>query len=173
MIKLTNQEIYEIQNFVEKSEVNFYSTRNQFDVNKKKNDIKIGKCGEYIVYKYFNKKYPTITKPDFNIYEKYDKSWDYDLKTDKYNIHVKSQDYSSSKLFGISWIFEKSDKHIFQNYGDNDWVCFVLVNINNYTGKILKLVKIKTLHEKNLFKSPKLNKLKTKLAVYFSDLKLI
>jgi len=154
--------------FSEEVDTSFYSKRNQFDNTKRKADTKIGKLGELAVYYHFKDK--NISYPDFKIYSAKEKSWDYDLKTKNENIHVKSQETLQGAKYGISWIFQLEDKHI-KNYNDNDYVAFVSVNLLNKSAEIKSIMSVKSLHEKQLFKKPILNKLNSKSAVYFEDLK--
>lgn len=148
----------------------FYSKRNQFDANKRKLDTKIGKLGELVVYNTLIKTTSDISYPDFKIYDAKSKSWDFDLKSSSMNIHVKTQEVLQSSKYGESWIFQNEDKKIFKTYSENDFVAFVLVDILNKNGQIRKLVKLKDLHDKNLFKKPKLIHLSSKSAVYYEDL---
>lgn len=46
--------------------------------------------------------------PDFTIYEKKKKSFDADMKTDSFDVHVKTQDKASGEKYGISWVFQYS-----------------------------------------------------------------
>jgi len=170
-IKFSSKDLDECKQFSEILDTSFYENRNQFDDNKRRIDTVIGKAGELAVYYYLKETYPDITYPDFMIYSAKQKSWDYDLKSSNINIHVKSQNYLQGSNFGVSWIFQNEDKHIFKNYKDNDYVAFVTVNLLEKHGTIKKILPVKLLHEQGLFKKPVLAKLTSKSAIYYDDIK--
>ena len=170
-IIFTQDEINICKEFSEKVNTSFYANRNQFDNVKRMADANIGKLAEFAVYNSLIEKYPTLTLPDCNIYKPREKSWDYDLKSNEWNAHIKSQEVLQGSKYGISWIFENTDKHVFINYKPNDYVVFVSVNFMQKTAEIKSIVKVSTLHELQLFKKPVLAKLITKSAVYYDDLK--
>lgn len=170
-IKLSKKDLDECRQFSDMIDASFYENRNQFDDNKRKIDIVIGKAGELIAYYYLKKTYPEITYPDFMIYSTNKKSWDYDLKTSSINLHVKSQSFLQENNFSSSWIFQNEDKHIFKKYKDNDFVIFVSINLMESHGIIKKILPVKLLHEKELFKKPILANLISKSAIYYDDIK--
>jgi hypothetical protein len=172
MFNFSSEDIKKCKEFSENVDTSFYSSRNQWDENKRKADSYIGKLGELLIYNYLKPKYPEISYPDFNIYKPREKSWDYDLKHPFFNLHVKSQESIQSAKYGVSWIFQNTDKHIFKEYSDKDYVGFVGINILNKSGEIKAIVQLKLLHENLLFKLPILEKLQkaNKLAVYYKDL---
>lgn len=157
-----------------------YAQRKQYNSSKIQKDIRVGKIGEVAVYNFLSEKYPDITYPDFNIYDKKDKSWDADLKIPNTNISVavKSQDAESSIAYGDSWVFQfnmgKSydcDSAIFKEEDDDHYVSFVSLNTPKKTGEIRAIVKVSWLHKKNMFKPMKLKHLQgNKVAVYLEDL---
>jgi hypothetical protein len=165
------EDIKKCTEFSELVDTSLYAQRNQWDADKRKADSKIGKLGELAVYYSLKDKYPTITYPDFKIYKPREKSWDFDLKHEKFNLHVKTQESLQAAKFGESWIFQNEDKHIFKNYNDNDYVVFVGVNMFQKHGIIKQILPVKLLHEMQLFKKPVLAKLISKSAVYFEDIK--
>ena len=161
------------------SSLDKYSRRNQFDVEKIKQDIKVGRIGEEIVYQELKKHFPEISGPDYNVYEAIDKSWDPDLKDPNSNIKfaVKTQDIRSDIEFGTSWVFQYNknknfdcDKEIFKEK-NNSFVCFVSLNSPKRFGMIRSIVRTSWIHDNNLFKDMKLSKLiGNKMAVYYDDL---
>lgn len=90
---------------------------------------------------------------------------------------VKGQDISSNLFFGESWVFQYNkgrdfdcDKEIFKETNDN-YVSFVSLNIPRRLAEIKAVVKVKWLHENNMFKEMQQDYLKSnKVAVYFEDL---
>jgi len=159
-----------------------YARRNQYNVKKIEKDIKVGKIGEECVYNYLVEKFPTLTKPDHNIYSKENKSWDTDLKDldSDIRISVKTQDIEASYSWGESWVFQGNfnskvktdyDKEVFENKNPNHYVAFVLLNVPKRVAIIKAIVKIDWLHENDLFKLMQKQSLQgNKSAVYFEDL---
>jgi len=157
-----------------------YARRNQFDVEKIVKDIRNGKIGEEGVYSLMLDKFPKLSTPDHNIYDKKNKSWDPDLKDEESNIRiaVKSQDFESAITFGESWVFQfgnggkyDCDTGVFKDIDDNHYVAFVALNTPKRCGEIKALVKISWLHDKKLFKEMQKQSLRgNKVAVYFEDL---
>lgn len=174
----SEEEFSKCTEFANKIDTSFYSRRNQFDNDKRKKDQLIGKLGEIISFNYLNNKIKDLSYPDFNIYDKKQKSWDFDLKANGFNIHVKSQDIVQSKRYGESWIFQAGgkykgyDKEIFDKISPNQFICFCVIDLENKSGVIKSIVKLEYLHDNKLFKLPKLPKLQemNKMAVYFNDI---
>lgn len=143
--------------------------------------IKTGKSGEICVHEIVSKTYPNLSEPDFNIYiNKKDKSWNPDLNDPitGFTLGVKSQEQEQALLYNESWVFQFNagkkfdcDKEIFgEDIDDNRYVAFVLVNTPKKTAQIRAIVKVKWLHEKNLFQPmalKKFNATSNKLAVYY------
>lgn len=157
-----------------------YARRNQFNAEKIIKDIMGGKIGEEIVYQSISEVYPDLTKPDYNIYDKKNKSWNPDLKDDvsEIRVGVKSQNIDSRIAYGESWVFQYGfggkydcDTGVFKSKNDKYYISFVALNIPKRTAEIRGIVKIQWLHDEKLFKPMKLVKLQgNKVAVYFSDL---
>lgn len=157
-----------------------YARRNQFDGEKIIKDIRNGKVGEEMVYQKISSLYPELSKPDYQIYNKKDKSWDPDLKDIQSNLRlaVKSQDIESAINFGESWVFQfgnggkyDCDTGVFKTTDTNHYVAFVSLNVPKRQGIIKALVKVQWLHDKKLFKEMKKQSLRgNKVAVYYEDL---
>lgn len=172
IIKFTSQDITKCQEFAGKIDTGFYSTRGQFNNEKRIKDQIVGKLAEIVVFSYFKDKGIETTPPDFNIYNKSKKSWDHDISNKDLNLHIKSQSIEQSKKYGTSFVFEKTDKKIFKDYSDKDYVCFVSIDLPNKTAEIKSILKLEDLHKHNLFKPMKLAHLTTKAAVYFDDVEV-
>lgn len=178
-------EIYEKCTIFGKSSVTSsadkYAKRNQFDVEKIVKDIRNGKIAEELTRQVCLEQLPNLSEPDYNIYDKGNKSWDPDLKDLPLDIRVavKSQDIESDINFGRSWVFQYGnggkydcDSGVFGK-GDNSnhYVSFVSLNTPKRQGFIRALVKVSWLHDKKLFKEMKKQSLRgNKLAVYYEDL---
>jgi hypothetical protein len=157
-----------------------YARRNQTDVDKIIQDIRVGKIGEEIVYNHLISKIPNLSKPDYNIYDKFNKSWDSDLKDgdSSIKIGVKSQNIFSANLYGVSWVFQFNnnknfdcDKEVFKEESDNNFIAFVSLNIPKRNAEVRGIVKTQFLHDNKLFKDMKKEQLKgNKVAVYWEDL---
>jgi hypothetical protein len=173
------EDIKKCTEFSELVDTSLYAQRNQWDADKRKADSKIGKLGELAVYYSLKDKYPTITYPDFKIYKPREKSWDFDLKHEKFNLHVKTQESLQAAKFGESWIFQYGngknrhyDREIFDRTTPNQYVAFVKVNMMKNEGEVRAIVSLDMLHDNNLFALPMLEKLQfaNKKAVYYKDL---
>ncbi len=174
--------IIKCQEFAEKSvnsSLDKYAKRNQFNPDKITQDIKIGKIGEELVYQSLLDKFPKLSSPDYNIYDKKDKNWDSDLKdADSHvKIGVKSQNINSLIEYGESWVFQfgdgkyDCDSGIFKENDLKHFVAFASLNVPKRFGEIRAIVKVSWLHEKKLFKEMQRENLRSnKKAVYYSDL---
>lgn len=171
IIKFSPADIKKCQDFANSIDTSFYATRNQFNADKRVRDNIIGKLGEIAVFNYFKEKNVELTEPDFKIYSRNKKSWDYDLKGKDLNLHVKSQSVEQGQRYSVSFVFENTDKHIFKEYSENDYVCFISVDLNKKEAEIRAITKLQDLHDKKLFGKPKLAYLTTKAVVYFDTLK--
>lgn len=157
-----------------------YARRGQMNVSKIRNDIRNGKIGEEGAWIKVSELYPNLSRPDYLIYDKKEKSWDPDLKDIESGIRVavKSQDINSALDFGESWVFQyrpnknyDCDNGIFECVDDEHYVAFVSLNVPKRFGTIKAIVKVKWLLENNLFKNMKKASLQNnKLAVYYEDL---
>lgn len=140
-----------------------YASRNQFDVDKIKNDIYLGKVAEYAVYNHYYQNFGKISKPDVKVYRGKDKSYDADLKTKKSLVHVKS--YFSKSSYPPSWVFQKSDPLV-HSPKENDVIILCIVD---ETGKGKGYVgDATTLQE--YYKPLRKASLDSKTAIYLNDL---
>lgn len=142
--------------------------------------IKTGKSGEVCVHEMIAKDHPNLSAPDFNIYEKKNKSWSPDLQdaVDGFRLGVKSQEMESALQYYESWVFQFNDGKKFdcdteifgKDIDPNHYVTFVLVNTPKKVAQIRAIVKVQWLHDKKLFQPMALQKFNTtnnKLAVYY------
>lgn len=180
-VLLTEEEVEKCRSFASRMDTSYYAKRNQFDQGKKFKDQVIGKLGEIGVYKLLSKSHSEITYPDFEIYESSKKSWDFDMKSSSFNLHVKSQNMEDLNRNSISntasWIFQYGDgkkdcdKEIFNKLSPNQYVAFVIVDVYNLIADIKAIVSLDFLHDNNLFSFPNKESLKnTKKAVYYRNL---
>ena len=105
-----------------------------------------------------------ISSPDLNIYNSRNKSFDCDLKSTKYNFHIKTQTKETAKLFEESWLFQKNDPLVIKP-NDNDFFIGTQYDENESEVKILLSKKVKDLK----YDSPKLKKLFNKACVYLKN----
>lgn len=171
-IEFSDKDIEKCHKFATSIDTRFYASRAQFNNEKRIKDQIVGKLSELVAYRFLDSKGIKTSEPDFKIYEKKDKSWDFDMKSKEYNFHVKGQNIEQGRRYGVSWIFQDGDKHIFKEYSDKDYVCFVSIDLEKKIGEIRGVVSIPELHKRKLFKMPKLEYLKTKRAVYMADLSI-
>lgn len=173
IINFTQSDLDVCSKFANSINTDHYQTRHQFNKVKRTKDQLVGKLAEFAVYRYFGQHDIQLSEPDLQIYDKSRKSWDFDLKGQGINVHVKSQSIEQAAKYGCSFIFENSDRHIFKDVGSDDYVCFVSVDLAKQTGEVKAVIKLQDLHSERLFKRPKLEYLTTKSAVYFDDLNTI
>lgn len=178
IINIEKKWISDATDFAEKSistNINKYISRNQPNIKKGMNDNRVGKIGEEVVYNYLVKIMPEITKPDYIVYKVKNKSWEKDLRDIATNVKigVKTQTKQSAERYGQSWVFQNEDKGINGNdkIDIENYIAFVLIDLDNKVGMIQGIVKVPWLHEKELFKPMKLAYLQNnKKAVYYDDL---
>jgi len=171
LIKLSAADYKKCSDFANSVDTSFYANRKQFNEEKRIKDSIIGKIGEIATYKALKDKFPDLSLPDYAIYNKNQKSWSHDLIASNLNLHVKSQDVEQGKKYGESWVFQKEDKHIFKEYGQNDYVSFVSVDLKTRECFVRQILPVSLLHEQNLFKPMKLLHLASKVAIYYDDIK--
>ena len=175
----SKEEIDKCKTFSENVDTSFYARRSQHNEEKRKKDALIGKLGEIAVYNILKNKITNLNYPDLNIYSASKKSWDFDIKGDNVNLHVKTQDIEQGEKYGVSWIFQYGngknshyDKEIFDNLTPNQYVAFVSLSLQENFAIIRTIVKLDFLHENKLFGLPKLEHLQkaNKKAVYLKDI---
>ncbi len=152
------------------SNKDLYSYRGESNVMKMKEDNIYGKLGEIAAYKYMKKRGFDVNKPDFEIYERVNKSYGADLITKcGKNIHVKSQGFKSMMRYGASWLLQKNDK-ITRNPTEDDYILMVSINANE--ADVLGVVRVLDLIDNELFEEPKVARYaRTKKALYFDSIK--
>ena len=92
------------------SNLDCYAKRKQFNYEKIKQDIFIGKLAEWgVFFIYLKRGRVNIAPPDMNIYSKNKKSFDPDMKWGLFNLHIKAQTGESANRYGDSWIFQSKD----------------------------------------------------------------
>lgn len=179
-----NQELFDkCKQFAEQSldsSVDQYAHRGQDPAKHYRMIIQLtnGKLGEELDYHTFLPYFPNLTQPDYQIYSKQDKSWDPDLVDATANIRlaVKTKDKRDADQWGPSWIFEKTDRKIFgakldnQNLDPYQYVCLNVVDPIAKQGRVLACVKLRWLHDNNLFEKPDRDYLGTKLTVRFDTM---
>jgi len=172
-IELSNYYFEKCAKFAEEvleSNKDLYSYRGEKNIHKMKEDNIYGKLGEVAAYKYMKKRGFDVNKPDFEIYERINKSFAADLVTScGKNIHVKSQGFKSMMRYGASWLLQKSDK-IVKNPTENDYI--LMVCIEGGKANILGVVKALDLVDNKLLEEPRVSRYAhTKKALYFNSIK--
>lgn len=138
----------------------------QTDVKKQILDSLVGKAAEFATYVYLQPLYPSLSEPDVAIYKGSKKSWKHDLSTDTFDISVKGQDIRQGKRYGISWVFEKTDKGLIETGRPVRFV-FVTVDVEHKNADIKAILPLSAL-KFDLLKLDYLNR--TKKAVYFEQM---
>lgn len=142
------------------SNLDEYSRRGQNNPDKIKLDIAQGKAAEFaVMYYLIEEGHGKVSIPDMTLHRK--KSFDPDLTTSRYNIHVKSQSQDSYSKYGQSFLFQKKDPLV-KNPKENDRIATVLCS-GLYIFHITKLLNPLQLN----WQEPRVVKLRdTKVAIY-------
>lgn len=147
-----------------------YKQRGEQNSSKIIDDLVIGLLGEYAVYEFFKSIGVPCTKPDLEIYGVDKKSYKADLTTDKNNIHVKSQSFSSLKRYGSSWIFQTYDP-LLRTEDPSEMLALVSVNLDKNEANILGFVRAVDISKANLWEECRVfSYRKTKKAIYLKSL---
>ena len=147
--------------------------RNQFNEKAMIHQTTTGKIAEWAVTLFFTDKPCTISDPDMEIYSKYQKSFDADLKIDGFDLHVKSQSTESAKRFGTSWMFQYAGRggghrDPLLTY-DNGLVAFCVVDFKEKAVRLEGICEFGVIREK--LREPVKESLKnTKRCIYLEDL---
>ena len=147
-----------------------YAYRGEARLHKMREDIIIGKLGEVAAYKYLKARGFKVNKPDFTIYDRFNKSFAADLITDCGKcVHVKAQGFDSMMRYGASWLLQKSDS-LTKRPSEDDHI--LMVSIKGNEANILGVVRALDLQSFGLFEEPKVFRYaKTKKAIYFDSIK--
>lgn len=136
-----------------------YARRNQHSIAKIRDDIYRGKVAEYMVYDFLIFKGNETSLPDIEIYEAKRKSFDADLVSNGYNVHVKS--HTRNPNYPVSWVFQKSDK---LTQGSDDFLALVVMdedfNAKMHLGQAKHFV----------FRPPVNESLRSKACIYADDI---
>ena len=147
-VKLTKAERKRVEDFADKriGDSALYQKRGGF----KRVDIISGALAEIAVYKFLRSKGIKVSKPDFGIYKKGEKSYDADLTYKDKKFHVKGQTYDSVKLYGESWLMQRRDKLVKEPVLNNYLVPCV-VDVSGNEVYILGFPSFYALHDSNCF----------------------
>lgn len=145
-----------------------YDDANQTNLEKIKTDHAVSKIGEEAVRNAFEQLGLPVMGPDYEIYERINKSWDADLKVAGVDVAVKTQTHSAALRFGLSWTFADGQYRRDPILNQPDaWVAFVLYNQRYLICTVYPPVRIRDLE----FGEPKLERLKaSKKVVYVESL---
>jgi len=175
IIKLTEEEYDTCSKFageVVETNKDCYARRNQENVPKIIDDIKVGKLAEVACKKLLVARGMTITTDvDFAIYGKKKKSFSSDLVatsgSKEWLFHVKCMKEGTASRFGLSWSFQVQDSIVFDP-SENDYL--MLCQLNDYFSVDVKTVTLAR-NVVDCWKDPKLTKLHgIKKVLYWSDL---
>ena len=172
-IKLSNYYYDKCANFADEqleTSKDLYAYRGEHRTKKIREDIIVGKLGEVAAYKYLKARGYDVNKPDFSIYEQFNKSFAADLVTNcGKGIHVKSQGFDSMMRYGASWLLQKRDKLVCKPT-DSDFI--LMVSIKGLEANILGIVSADDLTTNGLYDEPRVHRYaRTKVALYFDAIK--
>lgn len=151
-----------------------YRRRNQSNPERIVAQIIDGKLGELFAYHYLKKQGFESTMPDFEIYTARQKSFDADLYSHKTAIHVKSQNITSAKRYGSSWVFQAGgigfgNRDPCLDNSQDEWCIFVTVDHESKSATVLGPYNINDVRPH--MKDPKLSHLKgIKKCIYQKDI---
>ncbi len=177
-IRLTKLDIEKCEAFAEASvdsSLEHYKKRRQGNRDKIIQDIICGKSGEIAAYKMMASKGLSCTKPDFEIYSGRKKSFDSDLSSGKFKLHLKSQTQESADKYGQSYILQwggRGHGHVdklFKHRTKEDFLIPTLVDGRDVT--IYGIINIDQIFLQGWVKEPRLDWFKDfKRAIYLEDL---
>ena len=157
MTRFSDEDWTKILEFASKIDTDHYAVRNgQTNAQKRTIDQMVGKAAEFGAYYTLKDRCPDLPAPDCAIYNTPQKSWKVDLGS----IGVKGQDVRQAKKYGLSWVFERTDR------GKPAYVVFVAVDVEDKSYRVVKVAK----YEDIKFSEMKIQYLrKTKIAVYAAE----
>jgi len=169
-IKLNDRQKARCVAFAEarKGDKALYEKRGAFKIE----DLIAGAMGEIAVWKYLRARgFSDVTKPDFTIYDKKDKSYDADIMANGKHIHVKSQTRESERRYGPSWIMQRHDPCL-KKIQYNHYMVPCVVDIGSNTVEIFGAIGLKQIIEGGHIGELKVPWMrKTKVAIYMETLK--
>jgi hypothetical protein len=141
----------------------YYASRGQKNLEKIKNDILVGKLGEWAAYQLLKEQGIEVGEPDLAIYKGGAKSHSADLEGSGHKFSVKTQTLKSVELYGMSWLMEKKALSKFE--GHKVVLCLQLADDTILIQNIVKFEDMMAVQ-----KEPKLTYLTSKAAFYYQDL---
>jgi hypothetical protein len=171
IINLTKKDREQAEAFADKrcGDSALYKQRGAF----KREDIVVGALSEIAVYKLLREAGRDVSKPDFAIYETRKKSYEADLCDSQRHFHVKGQGRVSAKRYGISWLFQKSDK-IVKEPVLNHYIVPTNVDLDSNEVTVYGIISTTAIHSHKCWGECKLDWLnKTKCALYLKDLEIL
>lgn len=133
-----------------------------------KSDIITGAMAEFAVYNYLKSKGIEVTAPDLSIHSEREKSYAADLHSNVGDFHVKSQTAESANRYGLSWLFQDSDR-LLTLPSERAYLVFCMVDGDEV--EIKAIVHNIDIVESDVVSRPKIGKYAvTKKAIYHKDL---
>lgn len=139
----------------------------------KRDDILTGALAELAAYKLLRSYGFKISRPDFKIYERGQKSFDADLQSETKKFHVKGQTKKSAKIYGNSWLMQRSDPLV-KGAQLNNYIIPTEVCLETNTVKIFGITSFTALHNFGCFGDCKLERFnRTKTAIYLESINFL
>jgi hypothetical protein len=162
-IKLSDEDYHKCRKFAEDCDIRskkdyvYGVMRNQPYAEKRIRDHTNGKMCELAAHRIFERHGLKTSEPSFEVLKK--PTWDCDLESDDYRIHVKGQSHESVSKYGKSWTFQVGNKYgsygkdpIYAGpYDDKDLVAFCSIGVDMRTVTVDALVPVPDLHKNKLF----------------------
>lgn len=170
-VEIKKELLYACENFCKRrvqDSKNLYRLRGELRERKIYEDLRTGALAEWAAYFLMKDYLPGLTEPDMTIHEKRRKSYAPDLVSDEYDFHIKGQSFLSSERYGMSSLFQQSDK-LLLSPTDRDVLVMCVVEKTYVDIKFLG--KIKDVLEAKCVGVPKIQRYGvTKYAIYLDDL---
>lgn len=170
-IKLTDKQMISCVEFSElrytdKGASGNYNKRGGF----KFEDIVVGAMAEIAVYRLLKKQGFAVKKPDFTLHDASKRSYDADLCDGTRHFHVKGQSLKSAKLYGDSWIMQRTDP-LLNTAPLHNYLVPCTVDLDTRVVKIHGIIPFRSLVDKNLIGECRLEWFrKTKVAIYLDQI---
>lgn len=167
-IKITDKERQKVEEFADArlGSAEHYRGRGGF----KRADLIAGALGEIAAYKVLKRAGHELAKPDFEIYEKGQKSYDADLRIMRKKFHVKTQTKESAERYGKSWLMQRYDP-IFNGSGYNEYLVCCVADLDTNSVEVLGYFPVFTILKKGLIGQCKVPSFRhSKVAIYFDML---
>lgn len=151
-----------------KGSATLYRFRGEHNIEKMREDIVVGALAELAIYKQLTSRGLALDAPDFAIYETKQKSFSADLTDGDLMFHCKAQSLKSAKTYGVSFMFQKTDK-LLTKPSSKDYL--VMAVVDGLKVEIKAVVMVQDIIKYDLLGEPKVPRYRhSKHTIYLNDL---